>query len=150
MDRVSLWHHLQGCPTVISRTVLVAATSFGATLDAERVASSLGAGLLAADATLALDLCPLQDRLPANFDARMRASRAVVIAQAHLEAAALPASLAFEIATRARQGGVPAYAVSRGRPVDPFEARLLDLQVVLTARTTRELDGCGRRLAMLL
>jgi hypothetical protein len=167
---------MQGCAVVISATVLVAAGPFGERLSAERVAQAIGNGLLAggneparsragdrpvtrrgepaAKSTLAVDICPLDQELPvelpADFDTRMRSARAVAIAQRRLDPASLPGSPAFEIATRARQAGVPAYAIVREGSVDLFEARVLDLQVVLRATGTRELEHAGCALAELV
>jgi hypothetical protein len=42
---------------------------------------------------------------------------------------------------------VPAYAVSEESELDPFDARMLDLQAILQARTQRALTAAGRRLA---
>ncbi len=84
-----------------------------------------------------------------DFDRRMRAARAVVIAVALLQERALAGSLAFEIATRARQAGVPCYAVAGENRLDPFDARILDLQAILQAADERALVAAGRRLAEL-
>ena len=56
-------------------------------------------------------------------------------------------SLSFEIASRARQAGVPAYAVTAENALDAFDARILDLQLILQARTGRALQAAGRTLA---
>lgn len=142
---------------MISRTVLVAAEAFPGGLQAARVAAALGRGLQAPGA-LSADLCPLQGtaRTPGELlasvelDARMRAARAVVIGAAKLDESTLADSVAFEIATRARQGGVPAYAVAATNALEPFDARILDLQVVLQARDARALRRAGERLALLV
>lgn len=140
---------------MISNTVLVLAEGFGASLDADRVARALGRGLQA-DERFECDLCLLERGAgPAeleglDFDRRMRAARAVVIANERLDDETLAGSVAFEAATRARQSGVPAYAVTASDRLDPFEARLVDLQVVLEAETTRALSAAGRKLAKLL
>jgi hypothetical protein len=153
---------------VISKTVLVLAEAFGDGLDAERVAGALARGL-EAGGRLECDLCPLQapaTSRPAepvgrasaaslsldehSFDTRMRAARALVIVCERLSNSTLPGSLAFEAATRARQGGGPAYAVTAHDELDPFEARIVDLQVVLEAGTSRELDAAGSELAKLV
>jgi glycerate kinase len=134
---------------LIPETVLVAGEGFGGRLDAERVAAALARGLLAGGR--AVEQRPLPDGLPAQgFDAQMLASRAVVIAAARLDERTLAGSLAFEIATRARQGGVPAYAVSGHDGFSAFDARMLDLQLVLEARDARALAAAGRRLAGLI
>jgi glycerate 2-kinase len=146
---------------VISKTVLVLAEPFGDGLDAARVASALARGLTAGG-QLACDCCGLEASPEArsrdaaalldecDFDRRMRAARAVVIARARLDDRTLAGSVAFEAATRARQGGVPAYAVTAHDELDPFEARIVDLQVVLQAGSSRALSAAGRRLAALV
>jgi glycerate kinase len=60
------------------------------------------------------------------------------------------ASAVFEIATRARQAGVPAYAVAGENALSLFDARILDLQVILQARDTRALRRAGEKLAGLI
>jgi glycerate kinase len=85
-----------------------------------------------------------------DFDTRMRRARAVVLAEKRLRERTLRGSVAFEIATRARQGGVPAYAVTGENALAPFDARILDLQVVLEAKDRRGLASAGRKLARLL
>ena len=54
---------------------------------------------------------------------------------------------AFELATRARQGGVPCYAVTAENGLDSFQARILDLQLVLQAGAPRSLRAAGSALA---
>jgi len=146
---------------MISKTVLVLAGPFGERLDAGRVATAIARGLTA-EGRLECDLCPLEADLGAraggasklldqvDFDRRMRAARAVVIVCAHLDDRTLAGSIAFEAATRARQAGVPAYAVTGRDALDPFEARIVDLQVILEASTPRALSAAGRKLAALV
>lgn len=146
---------------MISETVLVLAGVFGEGLRAERVAGAISRGLTA-DGHLACDACPLDEDIAAptadvsgpldevDFDRRMRAARAVVIACAQLDDRKLGGSIAFEAATRARQSGVPAYAVTGEDSLDPFEARIVDLQVILEAGTSRALSAAGRELAALV
>ena len=55
-----------------------------------------------------------------------------------------------EVATRARQSGVPCYAVVGKRELDAFGARVLDLQAILEAGTLEEIEAAGRRLAELV
>jgi Glycerate kinase family len=88
--------------------------------------------------------------LALDFDTRMRRARAVVLAEWRLAESTLRGSAAFEIATRARQGGVPAYAVTGENALAPFDARILDLQVILEAGDKRALAGAGRKLAGLI
>ena len=150
---------------MISRTVLVLAESFGEGLRATRVADAIGRGL-SAEGRLECDLCPLDtdagepvDASPVevsklldahDFGKRMLAARALVIARERLEDSTLAGSIAFEAATRARQSGVPAYAVTGHDELDPFEARIVDLQVILQADTPRTLSAAGRKLATLV
>ena len=60
------------------------------------------------------------------------------------------ASAVFEIATRARQAGIPAYAVAGKNALSSFDARILDLQVILEANNTRALRRAGEKLAGLV
>jgi len=139
------------------RQLLIASTAFGPRLSTSAVAAAIGRGVQAGGLPEP-DLCPLSPADEAtedvralldgiDFDARMRRSRAVVIAAAHLEERTLAGSLAFEIATRARQSGVPAYAVAAENRLDSFDTRILDLQVILEARGARSLEAAGRGLA---
>jgi glycerate kinase len=85
-----------------------------------------------------------------GFDARMRSARAVVGGEGRLDEQSLSGKAISEVATRARQAGVPCHAIVGQRELDSFGARILDLQVVLEARTIDELETAGRRLAKLL
>ncbi len=131
-------------------TVLVAAQDFGKGLEGARVAEAIGRGLTAARPELEADPCPI-DALPADLDARMRQAHAVVIAAKHLDhETLLRRDTACEVATRARQTGVPCYAVAAGVGLDLFEARILDLQVVVQAVSRQDLVTAGRGLAPIL
>jgi glycerate kinase len=154
----------------ISQTVLVACSAFDPRLPGDAVASAIARGLR--DGGLPEpDICPLpspdattgpgtadgmgeddvRDLLDAvGFDARMRAARAVVVGMPRLEESALAGSFTFEIATRARQSGVPTYAVTAESVLSPFDARILDLQFVLRAGSRGALAAAGRRLARLV
>jgi len=141
---------------MIPRTALIASEAFQG-LSAERVASAIARGLTARG--WPTDLCPVvrEDDLnelleELDFDPRMRRARAVVLAARRL-ADPTPAAghtFAFEIATRARQAGVPAYAVTAENMLDLFDARILDLQVIIPASSARALTAAGRTLAGLL
>jgi glycerate kinase len=146
---------------VIPRTVLIAPEPFGDDLDARRAAAAIGRGIQVGDDTLEVDLCPVQsarqdmatirsDLEAVDFDVRMRAARAVVVGAGRLDEATLLGSATFEIATRARQAGVPAYAVTGHDALSAFDARILDLQVILLARDTRALRRAGEKLAGLV
>jgi glycerate kinase len=81
-----------------------------------------------------------------GFDARMRAARAVIVGEGRLDATTLEGKIAGEIATRARQAGVPCHAIVGTNAIDRFSARILDLQVVLEAGTPQELQQAGEDL----
>jgi glycerate kinase family protein len=142
---------------VISDTVLVLAEPLGE-LSAERVAGALGKGLQdTGDRRLTADLLAVEEppadpraRWGPGTQARMQAARAVVIATGRLDERTLAGSLAFEVATSARQGGVPAYAIAAENDLDLFDARMLDLQLVLEASSARALTAAGRKLAELV
>jgi glycerate kinase len=85
-----------------------------------------------------------------DFDRRMRAARAVVTGEGKLDLQSLAGKVVSEVATRARQSGVPCHAVVGVRELDSFGVRILDLQAVLEAGTRERLVGAGRRLADLL
>jgi glycerate kinase len=85
-----------------------------------------------------------------DFDRRMRAARAVVTGEGALDQQSLAGKLVAEIATRARQSGVPCHAVVGRRELDAFGARVLDLQAILEAGTPDQLEAAGRRLAKLM
>jgi len=141
-------------------TPLVAAGAFPAGLSATQVTAAIARGLERGGLPAA-DVCPI---LPAHeapgqtrafldeldFDVRMRRARAVILGASCLQERTLAGSAAFEIATRARQAGVPAYAITGENRLDSFDARILDLQAILEARGTRALAAAGRRLAQLI
>jgi hypothetical protein len=143
----------------IPQRLLLACGPLGPRLRATAVASALARGI--EDAGLSEpDICVLPvsyessaevrellDEL--DFDARMRRARAVVIGTECLEERTLAGSVTFEIATRARQGGIPAYAVTGENALSAFDARILDLQVILQARSRSALVTAGRKLAAL-
>jgi glycerate 2-kinase len=85
-----------------------------------------------------------------EFDRRMRASRAVVTGEGKLDQQSLAGKAVSEVATRARQAGVPCFAVCGRRELDTFGARVLDLQAVLDAGTPADLEHAGRELARLM
>lgn len=83
-------------------------------------------------------------------DARMRAAHAVVVGEGLLDLRTLAGKAPGELATRARQSGVPCFAVVGGRTLDPFGGRILDLQAVLEAATLDAIEAAGRELARLV
>lgn len=128
--------------------LMLAVCAFGEELPSERVASAIARGVRAAGMPEP-DLCPIEDTLPPDFDARMRSARALVVGAERLEERTLAGSPVFELATRARQGGVPAYAVTAMNALAQFDARILDLQLIIEAASPRALANAGRKLACL-
>jgi glycerate 2-kinase len=82
-----------------------------------------------------------------DFDARMLAARAVITGGAALGPHGLRGTLISEIATRARQSGVPCFAIVGRNEVDAFGARLLDLEVVAQAGSARTIERAAHALA---
>jgi glycerate 2-kinase len=81
-----------------------------------------------------------------DFDARMRAARAVVTGEGKLDEQTLEGKLVGEIGTRTRQAGVPLHAIVGRDRLDAFGKRMIDLQVVQEATTVAELEAAGERL----
>jgi glycerate kinase len=81
----------------------------------------------------------------------MRASRAVVVGEGRIDRSTLEGKIAGEIATRARQAGVPAHAIVGANDLSPFDQRILDLQTIQEAGTIEALEAAaaalGERLA---
>jgi len=156
---------VEGCPIVstgtaaIPRHALLACEPFGPRLGAAAVAVAVAAGLSAGDqpAPDVLELPPgWDDHRTAEllqregFHARMRAARAVVLAVPALREQTLAGSAGFEVATLARQSGVPCYAIAATVELDAFDLRILDLQIALPARGRAGLRRAGERLALLI
>ncbi len=85
-----------------------------------------------------------------SFGRRMRPARAVVTGEGKLDHQSLAGKAVSEVATRARQAGVPCHAIVGRRELDAFGARILDLQAVLEAGTLEQLERAGRELAQLV
>jgi glycerate kinase len=81
-----------------------------------------------------------------GYDARMRAARAVVTGEGRLDRQSLVGKVVSEVATRARQMGVPCHAVVGSNALELFDLRILDLQLVLEASTLAELEAAGAEL----
>jgi glycerate kinase len=112
-------------------------------------AGGLSGGLWAAlDAELVSGAAFVLDAV--GFDARMRAARCVITGEGRLDEQSLVGKLVSEIATRARQAGVPCHVVAGTRQLDAMGARVLDLERVLQASTHDELVAAGRELADLI
>jgi glycerate 2-kinase len=148
----------------IPDTLLLALCAFEPDLPAERVVSAIARGVRAGGMPEP-DLCPIEGaargramaaKLDAlGLDARMKRARAVIVGDGRLSRETLlsergASGAVFEISTRARQAGVPAYAITGVNELDAFDARMLDLQVILEARGARELSAAGRKLTGLV
>jgi hypothetical protein len=143
---------------MIPRTLLIASGAFDG-LSAQRVVEAVSRGLAAEgwptdpfpledECELAADVRGGLDAL--DFDTRLRSARAVVLGERRLAERTLAGSVTFEIASRARQAGVPAHAVTARNRLDAFDARILDLQLILEASSGAALERAGRRLAELV
>jgi glycerate kinase len=82
-----------------------------------------------------------------DFDERMRAARALIVGEGLLDRGALTGRVLGEAATRARQAGIPTHAIVAVNQLDPFDARILDLQMVLEAPTLAALTTAAAALA---
>jgi glycerate kinase len=112
-------------------------------------AGGLSGGLWAAfgaelvpGASFALDLI--------GFDARLRAARAVVTGEGRIDRQSLAGKALGEVSFRARQAGVPSYAIVGQSQLEAFDQRILDLQLVLEAGSIRQISSAARRLARLI
>lgn len=85
-----------------------------------------------------------------GFDTRMRAARSVITGEGKLDLQSLAGKVVSEVATRARQSGVPCHAVVGSRELDAMGARILDLDRVIEATDIEELEAAGRTLARVL
>src|ERR1700680_4811572 len=143
----------------IPTTPLIVTGGFGPGRPPGRVAAALARGLRDGGVP-APDLCALEtgaQRGPTpaelaalDIDTRIRRARAVILGEWLLQERTLAASATFEIATRARQSGVPSYAVTGENRLSAFDARILDLQLIITANSARALTAAGRRLASVI
>ena len=85
-----------------------------------------------------------------EFDARMRAARAVVTGEGKLDEQTLEGKLVGEIGTRTRQAGVPLHAIVGTDALDAFGKRIIDLQVVQEATDLAAIESAGETLGRAL
>ena len=85
-----------------------------------------------------------------GIDPRLRAARALIVGAGRLDDRALRGAVEGELAVRARQAGVPCHAVAGERALDPFGARMLDLQRIVEAATLEEIEAAAAGLADVL
>jgi glycerate kinase len=67
----------------------------------------------------------------------------VITGMGCLDRQGLMGTFLSEVATSARQSGVPCHAVVGSNRLDLFELRILDLQLVLEAATLAEIEAAG-------
>jgi glycerate kinase len=127
-------HTAIGVPT----EVLVAPDGFVGAFSEQAVAEALRRGLAASG--LPARVSSLADP---GYDLQMRAARAVVTGTGRLDRASLVGTVLSEVATRARQAGVPCHAVVGSGELDLFDLRILDLQLVLEASTLAQIEAAG-------
>jgi glycerate kinase len=102
---------------------------------------------LRAGASLVLDVT--------GFEARARRSFVVVTGEGRLDEQTLGGKAVFEVATRARQSGVPCYAVVGVDALDAFGRRVMNVEVEAATRgerlaTAEEVERAAARLAQRL
>jgi glycerate kinase len=85
-----------------------------------------------------------------GFNRRMLSSRAVITGEGSLDITSLQGKITAEIATRARQSGVPVHAIVGRRALTRFDARILDIQEILEASTPSAIEMAARQLAGLI
>ncbi len=85
-----------------------------------------------------------------DFDGRMRAARAVITGEGKIDQQSLAGKAVSEVSTRARQVGVPSYAIVGRSELDAFGMRVLDLQVVEEAGTLKAIEAAARQLAKVI
>ena len=88
-----------------------------------------------------------------GFDDRARASFAVVTGEGRLDQQTLGGKLVFEVATRARQGGVPCYGVVGRDEIDAFERHMMNLEVEAASwngalASVHDVELAARRVAL--
>jgi glycerate kinase len=85
-----------------------------------------------------------------RFDARLRACRAVIVGEGRLDATTLEGKALGEIATRARQSGVPTHAIVGSNAMSRFDTRILDLQTVIEASAVDAIERAAQTIAKIL
>ena len=82
-----------------------------------------------------------------DFDDRMRAAQAVIVGEGRIDEQTLQGKIGGEIATRARQSGVPCFAIVGCNALDAFDARMLDLQRIVEAPDLDAMSAAAASLA---
>src|SRR6202012_2214911 len=124
-------HGAIGVPT----EVLIVPDGYAGTFSAELVAEALQQG-----PTPGGHPAQVSTLADPDYDSQMRAARAVITGMGRLERRSLVGTLLSEVATRARQAGVPCHAVVGYNGLSLFDMRILDLQLLLEATTLTEIE----------
>jgi glycerate kinase len=85
-----------------------------------------------------------------DADERIQAARAVIVGEGRLDRTTLEGKIAAEISVRARQMGVPCYAVVGSNGLEAIDQRILDIQAIVEATTLDEIEQAGREIAAYL
>lgn len=118
-----------------------------------RLLTGAGGGLsgglwAAADATLKSGAAWVLDQV--GFSPRMTAARAVITGEGSLDHQTLLGKAVGEVATRARQSGVPCHAIVGRMGMTEFDARILDFESWREATTLDEIADAMTALADVL
>jgi glycerate kinase len=85
-----------------------------------------------------------------DFTARMRDSRAVITGEGSLDRQTLLGKAVGEVATRARQAGLPCHAIVGRMVMTEFDARILDFESVVEAGSAEAVADAAERLVEVL
>lgn len=85
-----------------------------------------------------------------GFTPRMLAARVVITGEGSLDRQTLLGKAVGEVATRARQSGVPCHAIVGRRSMSEFDARILDFESITQAGSPEEIAGAAAALADVL
>jgi glycerate kinase len=133
-------------------TILLAPDAFTGSYSSREVAEALQRGLERSGQPA--EIFPLTDAGAgalsvldvAGYESRMRRALAVITGAGLLDRRSLVGTLLSDVATRARQTGVPCHAVVGRNRIDQFDLRILDLQMVIEAGPLDEISAAAARI----
>jgi len=85
-----------------------------------------------------------------DYDRRVTDCDLVITGEGRIDDQTLQGKIAGEAATRARQAGVPCFAIVGRNELDAFGARLLDIQRIVEAHDLGEIEAAAASLAELI
>ena len=85
-----------------------------------------------------------------SADERIQAARAVIVGEGRIDHTTLEGKIAAEISVRARQLGVPCYAVVGSNGLEPIDQRILDIQAIIEATTLDQIEQAGGQIGAYL